>query len=78
MNRDNHTDTVGAAVELDFRVLGPLRVFHAGRELELHGDKPRAVLALLLTRRNRLVPTPAFAEEVWGKDASGHEHAQKR
>ena len=70
MNRHNRTDTVAATAELDFRVLGPLRVFHGAQELELHGDKPRAVLALLLTRRNRMVPTPAFAEEVWGKDAS--------
>ncbi len=57
------------SAELDFRVLGPLRVVRDGVDVALHGDKPRAVLALLLMRRNRLVPTAAFAEEVWGRDA---------
>jgi DNA-binding SARP family transcriptional activator len=60
-----------AGTELDFRVLGPLRVVGDGAEVRLRGDKPRAVLALLLMRRNRLVPTAVFADEVWGSDARG-------
>jgi DNA-binding SARP family transcriptional activator len=52
---------------LDFRVLGPLRVLNDGIEIPLGGEKPRAVLALLLTHRNRLVSTDVFAEEIWSK-----------
>jgi len=53
----------------EFRVLGPLRVLSCGVEVTVGGEKPRAVLALLLTHRNRLVSTETFAEEVWGKAA---------
>lgn len=53
----------------DFRVLGPLRVLRAGADLPLGGEKPRAVLALMLLRCNRPVPVPTFAEEVWGRGA---------
>ena len=61
-------DGVGGPVEpLDFRVLGPLQVLRDGVDVGLRGDKPRAVLALLLMRRNRLVPAAVFAEEVWGR-----------
>ena len=54
----------GAAAGVDFRVLGPLRVLSAGADLALGGEKPRAVLALMLLRRNRTVPVSTFAEEV--------------
>ena len=54
--------------EPDFRVLGPLRVLRGDAEAELRGDKPRAVLALLLLRRNRLVPAAVFADEIWRRD----------
>jgi SARP family transcriptional regulator, regulator of embCAB operon len=57
----------GPVEPVDFRVLGPLRVLRGDAEVELRGDKPRAVLALLLMRRNRLVPAAVFAEEVWGR-----------
>lgn len=64
MNRDG--DAAGGP---DFRVLGPLRVLCAGADLPLGGEKPRAVLALMVLRRNRPVPVPTFAEEVWGRAA---------
>lgn len=54
---------------LEFRVLGPLRVLNGGVEVTVGGEKPRAVLALLVTRRNRLVSTGTFAEEIWDKGA---------
>ena len=50
-------------------MLGPLRVLREGADVSLGGEKPRAVLALMLLRRNRPVPVPAFAEEVWGRGA---------
>ena len=52
----------------DFRVLGPLRVVRGEHEIDLRGDKPRTVLALLLLRRRRLVPGNVFADEIWGRD----------
>lgn len=68
MTRDDAAAGVDAPVEpVDFRVLGPLRVLRDGADVDLRGDKPRAVLALLLIRRNRFVPTAVFAEEVWGR-----------
>jgi DNA-binding SARP family transcriptional activator len=54
---------------LEFRVLGPLRVLNSGVEVPVGGEKPRAVLALLLTRRNRLVSTDTFAAEIWSNGA---------
>ena len=57
--------------DLQFHVLGPLRVTRAGTEVDLRGDKPRAVLALLLTRRDRVVPATALADEIWGEDVDG-------
>lgn len=59
--------TVPVRPGLEFRMLGPLRVLNSGVEVPLGGEKPRAVLALLLTHRNRLVSTDAFAEEIWSK-----------
>jgi DNA-binding SARP family transcriptional activator len=57
----------GPVEPIDFRVLGPLRVLRDGEDVDLRGEKPRAVLALLLMRRNRLVSTSVFAEEIWGR-----------
>lgn len=61
--------TIPVLPGLEFRVLGPLRALSDGVEVTLGGEKPRAVLALLLTRRNRLVSADTFAEEIWGKGA---------
>ena len=53
---------------LEFRLLGPLQVHRESALVDVRGEKPRAVLALLLIRAERLVSVAAFAEEVWGKD----------
>ena len=50
---------------LEFGVLGPVRVVRDGRELELGGPKPRAVLALLLLAAGRVVPAEYLAEALW-------------
>ncbi len=71
MSADGPATDVDSAVEdVDFRVLGPLRVVRDAAEVDLRGDKPRAVLALLLMRRNRLVPAAVFADEIWGRGVS--------
>src|SRR5215213_2626319 len=52
---------------LDFRVLGPLEVERDGVQLELAGQRQRAVLALLLLDANRVVPTERLVDELWGE-----------
>src|SRR5262245_56244822 len=53
---------------LDFRILGPLEVVEDGRSLPLGGGRQRALLALLLTRANEVVPTDRLVDELWGAD----------
>jgi DNA-binding SARP family transcriptional activator len=51
----------------EFRILGPLEVLAAdGEPVALGGQKQRAVLALLLLRAGRVVPTDAIVEALWG------------
>ena len=50
---------------LDFRILGPLEVSDAGEPIQLHGQKQRALLALLLLEPNRVVSTDALIDALW-------------
>jgi class 3 adenylate cyclase/DNA-binding SARP family transcriptional activator len=50
-----------------FGILGPLAVWNNGEELPLGGVKRRAVLGLLLTRANELIPTGTLVDELWGE-----------
>jgi DNA-binding SARP family transcriptional activator len=50
---------------LELGVLGPVRAVRNGREVELGGPKPRAVLALLLVDAGRVVPAEYLAEVLW-------------
>jgi DNA-binding SARP family transcriptional activator len=50
-----------------FRLLGPLSIEQAGRPVRLHGNRPRAVLALLLLNPDALLPTARIIDEVWGE-----------
>ena len=53
---------------LRFRVLGPLEALDRdGAPLPLGGQKQRSVLALLLMRANRVVPTDVLLEALWGE-----------
>jgi predicted ATPase/DNA-binding SARP family transcriptional activator len=58
----------GAAIstDLEFRVLGPLEVLSGGRTVEVVGDRPRAVLGLLLLDANRRASVDVLVEGVWG------------
>ena len=49
----------------EVRLLGPVQVARAGREIGLGGPKQRAVLALLVLEAGRVVPTGRLVEEVW-------------
>jgi DNA-binding SARP family transcriptional activator len=53
---------------LEFRVLGPLQVASEDRLLPLGGVKQRALLALLLLERNRVVPRHRLVDALWGDD----------
>ncbi len=56
----------GRGIPIDFRILGPLEA-HAGRALPLGGAKQRALLALLLLRRNEAVSTDDLIDGLWGE-----------
>src|SRR4051794_36742591 len=50
---------------LSFRLLGPLSVERNGVPAPVGGARPRAVLAFLLTRRNRVTSVQSIVEAVW-------------
>jgi predicted ATPase/DNA-binding SARP family transcriptional activator len=54
---------------LEYRILGPVEVVQEGPPLSVKGKKPRALLALLMLRRNEPVPTEVLIEELWGDKA---------
>jgi DNA-binding SARP family transcriptional activator len=53
----------------EFRLLGPLEVLVDGKPLRIAAAKPRALLALLLLNRNRVVSTERLVDELWGDEA---------
>jgi SARP family transcriptional regulator, regulator of embCAB operon len=53
---------------VSFEILGPLRAWRAGTELELGPGKQRAVLAVLLLNSNRPTPTSRIIDAVWGDE----------
>jgi predicted ATPase/DNA-binding SARP family transcriptional activator len=51
-----------------FRILGPFEVADdQGRGLRLGGPKPRALLAILLVRRNEALTNERLIDELWGE-----------
>ena len=54
---------------MEFRILGPLEAWDAGRPLALGGPKQRALLAVLLVNANRTVPSERLSALIWGEDA---------
>ena len=56
----------------EIRLLGPVRVAHAGREIAIGGRRQRGLLALLALRRGRPVSSERLADELWeGKPPAG-------
>ncbi|MBA3366191.1 MAG: AfsR/SARP family transcriptional regulator [Actinobacteria bacterium] len=53
---------------MDFRLLGPLEVWHDDHRLALGGRQQRALLALLLLTPNRPVSFDRLIDEIWGRD----------
>ncbi|MEV0647863.1 BTAD domain-containing putative transcriptional regulator [Phytomonospora sp. NPDC050363] len=52
--------------EMNFEVLGPLRVRVADTAAHIDGPKQRALLAVLISRAGHVVPAGALIEAVWG------------
>ena len=52
---------------VDYRILGPLDVCDGDRNLELGGDKQRALLAILLLHANELVSADRLIDDLWGE-----------
>src|SRR5919204_1193315 len=50
---------------MEFRLLGPLEVLDAGRDVAITAGKRRALLTLLLLHRNAVVPADRLIEELW-------------
>jgi hypothetical protein len=55
----------GGTSACEVRLLGPVQVVRAGREVRLGGPRPRAVLALLVLEAGRVVSAGRLVEEVW-------------
>src|SRR5436305_11345222 len=53
---------------MEFRVLGPLEIADDGRRLALGTGRQLALVALLLVRRNTVVPTERIVDELWEDD----------
>ncbi|MGI8808499.1 MAG: AfsR/SARP family transcriptional regulator [Acidimicrobiales bacterium] len=51
---------------MEFRILGVLEVFDAGRPVEIGAAKERALLAELLLHANQIVSRERLVEVVWG------------
>lgn len=49
----------------EFRLLGQVEAWHAGRRVELGGPKQRALLAALLVRAGRVVPVERLIDDLW-------------
>jgi WD40 repeat protein/DNA-binding SARP family transcriptional activator len=56
---------------MDFLILGPIDVRNASGGVTLGGNKPRAVLAVLLLHANEPVSAERLALALWGEDAPG-------
>jgi DNA-binding SARP family transcriptional activator len=65
-------------VSVEFRILGPLEAWTAGRRLELGGPRQRSVLAVLLLHAGEVVPAGALIDEVWGDDRGTARHPRSR
>jgi DNA-binding SARP family transcriptional activator len=55
-----------AANQMEFRILGPLEVENGARAVPLGGARQRALLTILLLRRNEVVPADRLLEELYG------------
>jgi DNA-binding SARP family transcriptional activator len=53
---------------VDFRILGPLEVWHEGRPVDLTGRRQRALLAIMLVNAGAVVSTDRLMDDLWGEE----------
>lgn len=53
--------------KIDYRILGSFEVRVGGRLVGLGGEKPRALLAILLLHRNEVVSVDRLVDDLWGE-----------
>src|SRR2546423_11069710 len=53
---------------VDFRLLGPVELWVAGRRIELGHARQRCVLAVLLIEAGQVVPAWTLIDRVWGHE----------
>lgn len=70
-----HGVTGGTNFEADFRILGPLEVVVARRQIAVVTGRQRTLLASLLLRANEIVPVDELVERLWGADPPGRPRA---
>ena len=58
----------GEAGTIDFRILGPVEAYSAGRRLALGGGKQRSLLAVLLVHAGETVSVDRLIDALWGED----------
>jgi DNA-binding SARP family transcriptional activator len=51
---------------VEFRILGPLEVWHDGTPLRVTGDRQRALLAILLLYAGEVVSADQLMDDLWG------------
>ena len=68
--RDSRANACENRPEVEFQILGPLRVVDGDRDLTPARPKQRALLAMLLLHRGEVVPGAQLIEAIWGR-ASG-------
>jgi DNA-binding SARP family transcriptional activator len=51
---------------VEFRILGPLEVVQAGRQVRFGGPRERALLAILLIHAGEVVSADRLVDELWG------------
>jgi predicted ATPase/DNA-binding SARP family transcriptional activator len=54
-------------MSVEFRILGPVQVMHAGSELPLGGPRHRKLLAVLLLHADEVVPVGRLVDALWGE-----------
>jgi DNA-binding SARP family transcriptional activator len=53
---------------VEFRILGPLEVWHEGRPVRISGVRQRELLAVLLLDAGAVVSTDRLMDALWGED----------
>jgi len=61
-------DAIVVEGHVEFRILGPLEVLDGERVIELGPPRQKALLVLLLIRRNEVVPLDAIVSALWPRD----------